>query len=121
MVAAHRKAIRRLQIDDNKMISGGDDAVIRTWDLRRLAPSEPEFANLDFANLEIQSLCEFRMAADVSGRVSALQFDATRLITAFTLGTTTNGAHVRRGSINIWDLNTMTPEESGTEQQHSYK
>ena len=38
------------------------------------------------------------------GRVSALQFDCTRLICAFTLGQTTNGTHRRRGSIKIWNL-----------------
>jgi hypothetical protein len=38
------------------------------------------------------------------GRVSALQFDCTRLICAFTLGQTTNGTHRRRGSIKIWNF-----------------
>lgn len=104
IVARHDEAIRRLQIDDVKMISGGDDAVLRTWDLRFLSPDEPDWSSI---NAELRPLCSFRMASHLSGRVSALQFDATRLITAFTLGTTTNGTHVRRGSIKIWDLNSM--------------
>ena len=107
VVAQHQEAIRRLQFDGMKMISGGDDAVLRSWDMRYLAPVEPDFRNIDSTNL--RPLCCFRTATEQTGRVSALQFDATRLIAAFTLGTTTNGTHVRRGSINIWDLNMMLP------------
>ena len=112
IIARHEEAIRRLQIDDVKMISGGDDSVLRSWDMRFLAPAEPDLRNFArHTNAELRPLCCFRMAAHLSGRVSALQFDATRLITAFTLGTTANGAHVRRGSIKIWDLSLMTADE----------
>ena len=51
------------------------------------------------------------------GRVSALQFDCTRLAVAFTLGNTKNGVHQRRGSIKIWNFNQVTeaqPWDLGT-------
>jgi hypothetical protein len=48
------------------------------------------------------------------GRVSALQFDCTRLICAFTLGSTTNGVHQRRGSIKIWNLENLVDDNVHT-------
>ena len=102
IVAMHDNAIRRFQFDDMKMISGGDDSLLRTWDIRKL-----ETCNTSNVS---RALCLFRMPDCESGRVSALQYDATRLITAFTLGTTVNGTHRRRGSIKIWNLDSMTAD-----------
>ena len=137
-VAEHDEAIRRLQFDDVKLITGGDDQVLRCWDMRKMTsnggtphaawehatavgpsrggPSRtprPLASSANDGRIFSRPLSRF-MSNDPShhGRVSALQFDATRLVCAFTLGQTTDGTHQRRGSIKMWDFEQCVPNES---------
>jgi WD40 repeat protein len=108
LVAEHDEAIRRLQFDGVKLITGGDDQVLRAWDMRRMTSnsSSPD-ATWEHSCMggSTRALSRWGPGDPTHhGRVSALQFDATRLVCAFTLGQTTNGEHRRRGSIKVWDM-----------------
>ncbi len=135
IVAQHVEAIRRLRFDDVKLITGGDDDVLRAWDMRMATSTAPPTQQGDGAGAPSPFSAAPSLGAPGSGvcwqppsgheerpwrghpacqfdaitpraraRVSALQFDATRIVASFTLGTTQGGTHVRRGAIKIWDL-----------------
>ena len=108
---SHQKAVRRLQFDDYKLITGGDEPLIQCFDLRDGRGGT--LLNYDNGNAnpgELQVISSFSPCNDTDApRVSAMQYDATRLACAFTLGHTdeNTGTHHRFGSIKVWDMDTM--------------
>ena len=105
----HDKAIRRLQFDNNKLITGGDEPLIQCFDLRDGRGGTLLRCDYLEANDELNMISSFSPCNNTdASRVSAMQYDATRLACAFTLGhTDEEGNHHRYGSIKIWDMETM--------------
>jgi WD40 repeat protein len=105
----HQKAVRRLQFDNYKLITGGDEPLIQCFDLRDgHGGSVLRYDKIDNSN-ELCAISSFSPCNDTDApRVSAMQYDATHLACAFTLGHTDDeGNHHRYGSIKIWDMDTM--------------
>ena len=94
-IGVHEKAVRRLQFDQVKVVTGGDDRDIYMWDVR-MGLKKCALGNSELALMYIPTYLD-------RGRVSAMQYDSRRLICAFTLGrTTAAGVHERRGCIKEW-------------------
>ena len=97
------------QFDNYKLITGGDEPLIQCFDLRDgHGGSALRYDKMDNSN-ELCTISSFSPCNDTDApRVSAMQYDATHLACAFTLGHTDDeGNHHRYGSIKIWDMDTM--------------